>query len=74
MIVIIPIKKLIIGAGSPPADPIMGWFSSQPFIPLLAFSSEMQSLPLHYEQYLSYLNSHQLSNNWIQINSSPFIA
>ena len=34
MIVIIPIKKLIIGAGSPPADPIMGWFSSQPFIPL----------------------------------------
>ena len=34
MIVIIPIKKLIIGAGAPPADPIMGWFSSpRPFIP-----------------------------------------
>ena len=30
IIVIIPIKKLIIGAGSPPADPIMGWFSSPP--------------------------------------------
>ena len=34
IIVIIPIKKLIIGAGSPPVDPIMGWFSSpSPFIP-----------------------------------------
>ena len=44
IIVIIPIKKLIIGPGSPPADPIMGWFSSQPFIPpsLHSFTTEVR--------------------------------
>ena len=50
MIVIIPIKKLIIGASSPPVDPIMGWFSSpSPFIPPLSplppfFASETSNL------------------------------
>ena len=65
IIVIIPIKKLIIGPGSPPADPIMGWFSSQPFIPpsLHSFTTEVR---------LQILSSHlilQLSKQWLDLDS-----